>query len=161
MTTDITIEQGARAEHNESGLRLLLRRVIDEAGKDAPRRELRELFLEKLETDPENQRLANIYTFNNLINRILVPKTHRRELTTREKEDLEAQKKVRLGMLGLKLMEMRMPNGKRLGDCTGLELEEMRPLIGRFLGRITGQMAPGATVKETFDEKTLRALWAN
>lgn len=57
------------------------------------------------------------------------------------------------------LLEMVLPNGKPLGDCTGLECREMAPRIGRWLGEVGRRVRGKKIVRVVLTEREIRELY--
>lgn len=55
---------------------------------------------------------------------------------------------------GVVLMDMMMPNNKRLGDCSGAECAA----VGGWLSVVAGRMSPSQIVKQVFSEEDMRAM---
>ena len=54
------------------------------------------------------------------------------------------------------LMEMTMPNGKRLRDCTGAELTR----FGGFYSEVARHLKPSQVVDKHMNESDLQAIWS-
>lgn len=58
------------------------------------------------------------------------------------------------------LLELMMPNGKNLRDCTGQECESLATKMGGWLLRVSKRIGPNKTVGEVLNEDQLRELYA-
>lgn len=58
------------------------------------------------------------------------------------------------------LLDLMMPIGKKLGDCTGLECKALSTKMGGWLLRISNQIKPDETVSSALSENQVRDLYA-
>jgi CheY-like chemotaxis protein len=59
------------------------------------------------------------------------------------------------------LMDIMMPNGKRLRACTGDECRELSKSTGRWLAAVSREMKPKQKVGEALTEDRLHELWGS
>lgn len=59
----------------------------------------------------------------------------------------------------IQLLEMLMPNGKRLAECSGRECREMGPVIGNWLARVARSMKAKDLVGNVMTEERLQDLY--
>lgn len=57
------------------------------------------------------------------------------------------------------LMEMVMPNGKQLGDCTGTDIRNMAKTYGPFMVRLAKRIKPRQHVRNAATEEQLKELY--
>lgn len=57
------------------------------------------------------------------------------------------------------LLDMVLPNGKALRDCTGRECERLGNKVGAWLGKVAGKIKPNETVGDVLDEAAVRKLY--
>lgn len=57
------------------------------------------------------------------------------------------------------LLDMVLPNGKSLRDCTGKECAALGPKIGGWLTRVAGEIGPRQKVGSALTEDRLQALY--
>lgn len=77
-------------------------------------------------------------------------------LVFRGLEQLEKKVEERANV---KLLEMQMPNGKELGDCTGYEITRMSKTYGPFLQRLAKRVKPRQYVKNAISEEQAKTLY--
>jgi hypothetical protein len=53
------------------------------------------------------------------------------------------------------LLDWQLPNGKRLGDCTGRECRK----AGGWLVRVAAKVPPRKLVRDVLDQGELQKLW--
>jgi hypothetical protein len=76
---------------------------------------------------------------------------------TKVKQNVETQIQLKAGVI---LLEMTMPNGKLLRDCTGAECSKLSSKIGGWLLRISKRVRPTQTVGSVLNEDQVRQLYA-
>jgi len=57
------------------------------------------------------------------------------------------------------LLDLLLPNGKVLRNCTGRECAKLGPKVGRWLTKISKQIRPNQIVGDTFSEAQIRRLY--
>lgn len=143
--------------------RELLKRVIDDnPGADRPA--LFALFKEALQDDDEYIAAIVEYWFANNYNSIIhTPLSRPTNAATYERTvaDIKEQlgKKIKESA-AIALLDMVMPNGKTLADCTGGECMTLRRNIGGWLLRVARRVKTDETVGSTLTEEQLQALYA-
>jgi hypothetical protein len=57
------------------------------------------------------------------------------------------------------LLDIILPNGKALRDCTGRECAKLGGKVGAWLGRIAAKVKPGDVVGDVLDEAEVRKMY--
>lgn len=57
------------------------------------------------------------------------------------------------------LLDMAMPNGKQLRDCTGADCERMSQTVSPWLARLARRVRPRQHVGSVFNEEQVKALY--
>jgi hypothetical protein len=123
------------------------------------------MFNEALQEDGEDYIETIIeYWFANNYHSLVVPRLavqdERRAAYNGAVENIREQLKKRINEgAAIVLLNMTMPNGKRLADCTGSECIVLRRDIGGWLGRVARRVKPDETVGATLSEQQLQALY--
>lgn len=149
----LNYSQGAKHQSFKRNPRDLLKRICDQHPKMGME-ELMRLFIEQIQL-PHNYEYLEValeYTFVNNYN-ALVDKRASQRTSARE---LRAQTDTIKGQIVGRLLELVMPNGKTLADCTGAECKR----IGGFAAKLAAKVPTHKTVGEVLTEKEVRALWA-
>ncbi len=142
----------------------LLRRVMnDHPGAD--RVALFRLFVDKLKEDEEAEYMETIieYWFTNNYHSLLAASGTASSATSQTAAQrtaaLEGTKQKLRDKIDeqakIVLLEMMLPNGKRLADCTGQECKS----IGGWLGKVARRVEPDETIGAKLTEDDLRALY--
>ena len=98
--------------------------------------------------------------FHSLVERPSSPHRFRQAVTTatvdvRQKVEQQIEQKAEV-----MLLDMLMPNGKMLRDCTGAECSKLSTKIGGWLLRIAKRIKPTQTVGSALNEAQARELYA-
>lgn len=155
---------GSKVGTWRSGPREMLRRITEKVGADN-KDEIVEQFTAAI-TKPRNTGdLASIiewWVTNNL--RALQPNSYvpqKRDAATvaevskiKTKFRNQVRRQTRLALLNFKL-----PNGKKLRDCTGEECKNLGRTVGRWLGLIAAKVDPLKKVGNVLDEKQVREIY--
>lgn len=133
---------------------------IREKYPQAGKQEQLQRFLEETKSDEEMTDVVVGYTFANLYERLEEP-SKRGGGQIRSKQVTDATARMRAGFQRVvekkaqeMLIDMTMPNGRRLGDCTIAYVQR----LGGWLSRIAEGKNPRQTVAHVYDEEQLRAL---
>ena len=59
----------------------------------------------------------------------------------------------------LKLLDLMLPNGKTLRDCTGRECREMGEKVGDWLLKVSSRVKPDQLVGDALQEADVRRLY--
>lgn len=57
------------------------------------------------------------------------------------------------------LLDLMMPNGRRLAECTGAECGRMSKRVGTWLSNIAGAVRPSEVVGDVLDEAAVRRFY--
>jgi hypothetical protein len=68
------------------------------------------------------------------------------------------KKKVETG-IKIALLQMEMPNGKKLSNCTGRECAQLSTKVGSWLERVAAKLKPSEIVGDKLSESDLRRLY--
>lgn len=168
------IDTGVRGATGQSwradNPRDLLKRVIDEhPGADRPA--LFRLFVEKLKDEDDSGYMETIieYWFTNNYHSLVVARSgadpaERRSAAAAERERWIAgtTEKLREKIAeeaAIVLLDMTMPNGKTLAECTGQECADLSRRLGSWLHKVARRVKPDETVGAVLTENDLRALY--
>jgi hypothetical protein len=94
------------------------------------------------------------------------PEPSQREATKRAKDEMAAELRAAVNdaverKARIMLMDIMMPNGKRLRACTGDECRELSKSTGRWLAAVSREMKPKQKVGEALTEDRLHELWGS
>jgi hypothetical protein len=162
----MTFDRGATSANDDIGTygattiswktpaaRNLLLQLIEES-PDANNTALARLLQER--ADEEVTEIVFLYFVHNHVEALKRGRRLTRKRRRRAISPAKAKAKVRAALL-----DLVMPNGKPLRDCTGQECErygradEQR---GRWLQRVAAKVGPDKHVGEVLDERQLKAL---
>jgi hypothetical protein len=154
--------QGAkRATWRDSDPRPLLARIIADNAK-ADEQEWWRLFWNEVGEEPESLRSMAKYWFDHALlayMRDIKRGRPRKEDIEREREAVAlAKRKLKRRIeheITIALLEMVMPNGKPLGECTGTDCRKFG-IFGQLLAK---RVPPKQTVSETLTEAQVQSLW--
>lgn len=165
MTYTDTGTRGAKVQSwRAANPRDLLKRVIDD-NPGADRAALLKMFNEALQDDGDDYIETIIeYWFTNNYQSLVAPRfaqeAKRQETYNQAVAGIREQLRKRIEEgAAIVLLDMTMPNGKRLADCTGSECIVLRRSIGGWLGRVARRVKPDETVGATLSEQQLQALY--
>lgn len=139
----------------------LLRSLL-EKHPDADDAELFEKFHKRVQAASEAmQETIERYWFDNNIRSLRLPTTRRSPVSTAQRRetlvrDIQATVTRRIVDEAERLLlEMIMPNGKPLRDCTGTDCRQ----IGGWLAEMASKLKPAETVGSKFSEDQVRSHW--
>jgi hypothetical protein len=151
---------GAKRQSWKTNPQELLRRIMEQ-NPTASRSDIFNEFKTALDKRPACLEGVIEYWFSNYFRRL-------DGVNPKERDRLRDKEKDRLGSAldgklkeyaGIVLLEMLMPNGKKLRDCTGAECKELSSKIGAWLLRVSKQVKPDALVGDVLTEKQVRTLF--
>jgi hypothetical protein len=171
--TDPGVTGAFRASWRKGNPRVVLQEILNERPK-AGRDEILKLFREEVKADEDLMDGVILYWFDNNW-RSLSPETKaggpgakpggtaaRASVTpptvTAKTIPSSAKHKIKERIVyetKLMLLELVMPNGKRLADCTGPECQS----FGSWFAELAAQAPKDKTIGEAFSEDQVRALW--
>jgi hypothetical protein len=155
--------QGAyRSTWRKAQPRLLLERLVNEHRK-ATEEEIHKLFWEEIEEDSDMLRACIEYWLDNNYASILrfkpLPKgkidDEPRSVPTQARQLKEQIKRRIERETHLALLNLLMPNGKVLGDCTGQECLQ----FGRWFANLAKQVPPTEIVRDVLSENQVFKVW--
>jgi hypothetical protein len=157
---DTGITGAKRQSWKHDNPRDVLINIIDEHPSDA-KESLLELFTQVVLEKGRRGLLETIieYWFANNLNSLLKSdSTLKKEFSkgpqvSKVKEQIRERIKIAAGIV---LMDMILPNKKRLRDCSGAECAA----VGGWLSIVATRMAPSAIVGKTFSEQDVRKMLA-
>lgn len=145
--------------------RELLSRIID-SNPGGDRDATMYLFRTQLASEPNVSELVETiieYWFTNnyysLVGPTLVPRLNTPDRKEKIAQTVRQVKRKIAEAAQIVLMEMMMPNGKKLTDCTGSECREMGPVIGNWLGLVARHVKARDLVGQTLTEAQLQAFY--
>jgi hypothetical protein len=158
---DLGTTGAKRQSWEKDNPRELLRRLIERHPENSRKRHLAEF--KKLIANRESywNTIVEYWFSNNYSSLIDPPDQEERqsralekqaELQTRLEQEIEARVKIAL-------LDMVMPNGKALRECTGKECRHFSSKIGAWLLRVAKQIKPTDRVGDVLTEKQLRKLY--
>lgn len=154
---DTGITGAKRQSWRHDNPRDLLKVIIDN-NTQASKEELLELFTQKVFEKGNRALLETIIEYwfaNNLHSLFISDSKLKRQFMAPQIKKVKDQIRQRIKVAaGVILMDMVMPNKKRLRDCSGAECAT----VGGWLSIVAARMPPAALVGQAFDEKTLRAI---
>jgi hypothetical protein len=152
---EASINPGIRGQtrstwRDETHLRGLLLRLITRH-PDATRDELEAMYLAKARAVPVLVDEASCRAFDNDLARIQQPPR------ARPQRPAPADIAAATRRLTLALLDLIMPNGKALRDCTGRECRQ----AGGWLTRVADRVGDHGVVGATLDEQEIAAIFAS
>ena len=142
-----------RATWRSVNPRELLRRIIDGKPK-ADEAKWRESFWKEIEDDKDYLQAIVEYWLDNNLRSLSDPKLARRTHGL-QKQAISSVKATVAQRIRTTLLELKMPNGKTLGNCTGMECAK----FGGWLTEV-GNVVPASTkVADHLSEDEVRKLW--
>jgi hypothetical protein len=81
-----------------------------------------------------------------------------------ERQDAKVKAKVRARIVEkakMILLDLMLPNGKPLRECTGADCAKLGPAMGAWLSRIAGEVKPRQKVGDILSEESVRELFVN
>lgn len=144
----------------------LLKEVM-EAHHGADRIAIYKLFRERLREDSEAEEYIETmieYWFANNYYSLVGPPPRTPPNTTRsvaqsaDKIRAAVKKKIKEGAK-IALLEMMMPNGKPLKDCTGHECRELSGRVGDWLAEVARRVKARQLVADALTEADLQAIY--
>lgn len=167
LNNDTDTYGAKRASRREINARSLVQRLIDE-NPGLSRAENLALFLEEMERPVNKKYLPSIleYFHSNHFNSLAPEQVAGRkvrarsgdrdagmEAADREYKD-EVKTKIKERATRMVLLDLVMPNGKMLRNCTGKEVAKS----GEIFARIAGQIKPNEVVGDVLSEAQVRKL---
>jgi hypothetical protein len=156
---DTGITGAKRQSWSHDNPRDVLKSIIEQNGR-AAKEELLEIFTRTLFEKGNRALMETVieYWFANNLHSLLNSDSNLREQFTKPqvskiKEQIRERIKIAAGVI---LMDMIMPNKKKLRDCSGTECAA----VGGWLSIVATRMPPSATVGKTFSEQDLRGMLA-
>jgi hypothetical protein len=135
---------------------------------DLEREDLFERFKEAIRGDDEMMDCLAEYWFANNHRSLTrfrpseagVSKVVRAAVAQERRSTVEVLKEhIRARATEMALLDMMLPNGKMLRDCTAKECTDLSPKVGAWLAKIGKQIAPQAIVGKELSEESIRKLW--
>jgi hypothetical protein len=154
---DTGITGAKRQSWKHDNPRDTLKKIIEE-NPSAAKEQLLNIFTQTVFERGNRSLLETIIEYwfaNNLHSLLNSDSKLRREFgapqVTKMKEQIRERIKLAAGVI---LMDMIMPNKKRLGDCTGAECAD----VGGWLSIVAARMPRSTIVSKAFTEKDLRTM---
>jgi hypothetical protein len=165
--TDPGVLGAKRATYRGTNPRPLLKQIME---KSKDEKVWRDTFWTDVEDDKDYLRAIVDYWLDNNIRSILMEnspesatargqnaqKARQKTKQTTEQVKQAVQTRVRQEAKII-LLQMIMPNGKHLGDCTGNDCRH----FGGWYAALAKKIPPNATVAATMSEREVVALWHN
>ena len=170
MTAVDTGIQGAkRQSFHKASPRGVLMALINENPR-APESTLLRLFGQKIKEDAESgdDYLSPIieywfaHNYPSLMKGTRTPAAKRAAKQAARVKDVEIAEKVTARIrqeAQIILLDMVLPNGKALRDCTGRDCSKLGGKVGAWLTKIAGKVKPGEVVGDVLDEAQVRKLY--
>ena len=146
--------------------RALLADIID-GNLGLSKKEMLEVFRERVLEDEENGYINTIIeswfsnNYNSLIRRpqdgivsAYERKTTQQNVAVIVEKHIERRAKIIL-------LDLLMPNGKELRDCTGKDCGKLGPKVGKWLWKIAEKVKPNQKVGDALSESQVRKLYAS
>jgi hypothetical protein len=156
---DTGITGAKRQSWKHDNPRDVLKSII-ESNAHAAKEELLEIFTQAMFEKGNRALIETVieYWFANNLNSLLHSDSSLRDQFTgprvaKIKEQIRDRIKIAAGVV---LMDMIMPNKKRLRDCSGAECAA----VGGWLSIVAARMPPSAIVGKTFSEPDMRGMLA-
>lgn len=156
---DTGITGAKRQSWKHDNPRDVLKNVIEKNGRSS-KEELLRIFTQTIFEKGNRALIETVieYWFANNLNSLLNSDSQLREQFSKPqiskiKEQIRERIKIAAGVV---LMDMIMPNKKRLRDCSGAECAA----VGGWLSVVATRMSPSAIVGKTFSEQDMRGMLA-
>lgn len=156
---DTGITGAKRQSWKHENPRDVLKNIIEQNGR-AAKEELLAIFTRTMFEKRNHALIETIieYWFANNLNSLLNSNSNlkgqfSKPQITKIKEQIRERIKIAAGIV---LMDIIMPNKKRLRDCSGAECAA----VGGWLSVVSARMPPAAIVGKTFSEQDIRAILA-
>lgn len=156
---DTGITGAKRQSWKHDNPRDVLKNVIEKNGRSS-KEELLRIFTQTIFEKGNRALIETVieYWFANNLNSLLNSDSQLREQFSKPqiskiKEQIRERIKIAAGVV---LMDMIMPNKKRLRDCSGAECAA----VGGWLSVVATRMSPSAIVGKTFSEQDIRGMLA-
>lgn len=158
-----TATYGAKIQSFRSGNpRDLLRRIIEE-DPSASKVELLKACRDEIIKDEDMVDAVIEYWFSNNYHSLIGQKSttcdaqqKRRQSISEVATNIKERIEERAQML---LLDMILPNGKALRDCTGRECANLGNRIGQWLKRVSAEIRPTQRVGDALSEERVRQLY--
>ncbi|GEM_PF-5131432 len=165
MTSLDTGVYGAKVQSwRRSNPRDLLKRLIEE-NPGADKATIHKTFRDEVRGEDGEEYLDSVieYWFSNNYHSLVDP-APRRERPAAQKTDrvAEIREKVKTRIrqeAQIILLDMVLPNGKPLRECTGTECSQLGTKVGAWLTKIAGKVKPSEVVGDVLDEAQVRKLY--
>jgi hypothetical protein len=159
MSMDMGVTGAKRQSFSRSNPRELLRTLVEQHPQWSRERIFSELR-DRVMGARDKAYLDTIleYWFANNYHS-LVPEVDRAERQAARSKAASDVKAAIEDHIKIALLDMMMPNGKPLRQCTGLECARFSSKIGAWLLRISKQIKPTDIVGDVMTEKQLRQLY--
>jgi len=164
---DLGIRGATKQSWAGANPRDLLKKLIEEhSGADRPA--LFRMFIDRLNEEPDaddyKQTIIEYWFANNyhsLVGAAVAPPAEKRSIETTTATTMvreRVREKIREGAQ-IVLLDMVLPNGKALKDCTGRECRELAPRIGEWLERVAKKVRANELVGDRLSEEQVKALY--
>ena len=159
---DTGVTGAKRQSWHATNPRELLKRLIEENPKWDKERVLRTFSREVTDNRRYIDTIVEYWFANNYHSLIERPaRTYRARQTREATEQVKAAIKNEIEHKAtVMLLELNMPNGKLLRDCTGAECSKLSSKIGGWLLRISKRIKPNQTVGSALTEQEVRDFYA-
>jgi hypothetical protein len=150
--------QGAfRATWRKVQPRLLLERLVNE-NPDANEEKIHLMFWQEIEEDKDYLRACVEYWLDNNYASILRPKSKEAFERNHSVKRDEVKKKIKQRVqqeVYVALLELEMPNGKPLGDCTGRDCKK----FNNWFATLAGKVPANKLVRDVLSENEIYKVW--
>jgi hypothetical protein len=154
------VRQGAKQQsYSDDNPRPLLLHLMEQH-PDASNKEFFNLFSEVLNAHPQRDGFLQTIINNWVCNTLTSIRRHTR--SSKSNNGKAARAKVAQRTTQILVLNLVMPNGKRLGDCTGTECLRMgveSSLLGKRLTKIGKRVPPRQQVSKVLDNAQAAAIW--
>jgi hypothetical protein len=157
---DTGITGAKRQSWKHDNPRDVLKNILEQNAR-AAKEELLEIFTRTMFEKGNRALIETVieYWFANNLNSLLNSDSRLKgqfskpQQVTKIKDQIRERIKIAAGVV---LMDMIMPNKKRLRDCSGAECAA----VGGWLSVVSARMSPSAIVGKTFSEQDIRSMLA-
>ena len=143
----------------------ILRIFLQHHSEDGKTANRNAFWSEVVQDNEEMKQEIYNYWYNNQYDFLMKNSRHLRASVSREARErvtneLKETLRERISaVINTKLLDLVMPNGKTVGECTGAECEDLAPRMGGWLMRVGLATGTSNKVKDKLSEEQLRDLY--
>ncbi len=121
-----------------------------EQNPDADKESLFKLFREQLDDEPKYQEAVSLYFFINMYEYAVTrPEREKRGRAVRRTDsDIQHRQMVEQAKAQIVMLDLTMPNGKQMRDCTGAEMSAFGTRFQKIAQRVGKTKVVGAVLSE-------------